>query len=91
MAEKTLEAVVETKRSYFLWTDEKTVLLVQVVIDYKASQSVDGNDWETIKKYKETTEKFQSRYPKRESGVEQMQYPHCDDHLYSIKKEYLQN
>ena len=77
MAEQTLEAVVEA-----------VVLLVQVVI---ASQSVDSNDWETIKKYKEMTEKFQSRYPKRESGVEQMQYPHCDDHLYSIKKEYLRN
>ena len=54
-----------------MWTDKETALLVQVVIDYKASQSVDGNDWETIKnKYKEITEKFQSRYPKRENGVE---------------------
>ena len=66
MAKQTPDAVVDTKKSNSMWT-----LLVQAVIDYKAFQSVDGNDWETIKnKYKEITEKFQSRYPKRENGVE---------------------
>ena len=77
MAEQTQGA---SKKTNFIWTDEETALLVQVVIDYKTSQAVDGKDWETIKnKYKEITEKFQNRYPKRDSGVDQTQYPHCDD------------
>ena len=49
MAKQTPDAVVDAKKSNFLWADEETAHLVQVVIDYKASQSVDGNDWETIK------------------------------------------
>ena len=90
MAKQTPDAVVDAKKSNFMCTEKETALLVQVVIDYKASQSVDGNDWETIKnKYKEMTKKFKSRYLKRESGVEHTQYPHCDDHLYSFGQPCL--
>ena len=56
MAKQTPDAVVGGKKSNFMCTKEETALVVQVVIDYKASESVDGNDWETIKnKYKEMT------------------------------------
>ena len=37
MAKQTPDAVVDAKKSNFLWTDEETAHLVQVVIDYKAS------------------------------------------------------
>ena len=87
MAKQTPDAVVDAKKSNFICSEEETALLVQVVIDYKASQSVDGNEWETIKnKYKKMTKKFKSRYPKRESGVEHTQYPHCDDSFVFIKE-----
>ena len=32
------------------------------------------------------TKKFKSRYPKRQSGVEHTQYPHCDDWFVFIKE-----
>ena len=35
---QTPEAVVDVKKSNFMWTDEETALLAQVVIDYEASQ-----------------------------------------------------
>ena len=51
MAEQAQQGA--SKKTNFIWTDEETALLVQVVIDYKTSQAVDGKDWETIKnKYK---------------------------------------
>ena len=34
MAKQTPEAVVDAKKSNFMWTDEETTLLVQVVTDY---------------------------------------------------------
>ena len=34
----------------FVWTDEETALLVQVIIDYKAYKAADGLDWESVKK-----------------------------------------
>ena len=40
MAEQMPKAVVDSKKSNFMWTDEQTAFLVQVVIDYKASQSL---------------------------------------------------
>ena len=51
----------ETKKSEknFLWSDDETALLVQVIIDYKSTKSANGLDWETIKnKYEEITERL---------------------------------
>ena len=45
----------------FSWTDEETSLLLQVVIDYKASKTATGLDWETVKnRYEDITERFQA-------------------------------
>ena len=65
---------------HFVWTDEETALLMQVIIDYKAYKTADGLDWESVKKkYEEITERFQARYPKIDSGVSEEAFPNCND------------
>ena len=55
----------------FSWTDEETSLLLQVVIDYKASKTATGLDWETVKnRYEDITERFQAQYPREGARLE---------------------
>lgn len=64
----------------FSWTDEECALLLHVIIDYKASKSAQGLDWDTIKnKYEEITARLQDRYPKENSGVSAEEFPNCAD------------
>ena len=81
MAEQSTNAnTSSSKKNNFVWTDQETSLLVQVVIDFKASKALDGIDWETIKnKYNEISEKFQDRYPKSSGAVNRSEYQHCDN------------
>ena len=43
--------MAQTKKTEknFVWTDDDTALLVQVIIDYKTSKAANGLDWELIK------------------------------------------
>ncbi len=44
----------------FVWTDDETALLVQIIIDYKAAKASSGLDWETGKrKYDELIKRLQ--------------------------------
>ena len=48
----------------FSWTEEETSLLLQVVIDCKASKTAVGLDWETIKTdLKKLPREFRARSP----------------------------
>ena len=68
-----------TKRD-FIWTDEEISLLLQIIIDYKATKMARGLDWETIKaKYEEIMELFHLRYPKEGSGVSPEEYLNSAD------------
>eukprot|EP00794_Sanderia_malayensis_P020624 gene20624-22659_t len=68
------------KERGFVWTDEETALLLQIIIDYKASKTALGLDWETIKsKYEEILELFHTRYPKEGADFSKEQYRHISD------------
>ena len=74
--------MAQTKKTEknFVWTDDETALLVQVIIDYKTSKAANGLDWESIKnKYEEISERFLSSYPRAESVVSEEAYPNCSD------------
>ena len=74
--------MAQTKKTEknFVWTDDETALLVQVIIDYKTSKAANDLDWESIKnKYEEIAERFLSRYPRAESVVSEEAYPNCSD------------
>ena len=64
----------------FSWTDEETSLLLQVVIDYKASKTATGLDWETVKnRYEDITERFQVQYPREGADANMEEYPNFAD------------
>eukprot|EP00112_Aurelia_sp_Birch-Aquarium-sp1_P016380 Seg3708.3 transcript_id=Seg3708.3/GoldUCD/mRNA.D3Y31 product="hypothetical protein" protein_id=Seg3708.3/GoldUCD/D3Y31 len=64
----------------FSWTDEETSLLLQVVIDYKASKTAAGLDWETVKtRYEDITERFQAQYPRGGADANMEEYPNFAD------------
>lgn len=53
-----------SKRSFFLWTDEETSLLLKIMMDYKASKLDIGEDWETVRsKYDDILKIFIAAYP----------------------------
>ena len=78
----TMSQENSTKKSKknFLWSDDETALLVQVIIDYKSTKASIGLDWESIKsKYEDITERLQSRYPKPDSGLSEAAFPYSND------------
>ena len=77
-----------TKRE-FIWTDEEISLLLQIIINYKATKMARGLDWETVKaKYEEIMELFHLRYPKEGSGVSPEEYPNSADPTV-VSKEHI--
>jgi len=63
-----------TKRE-FNWTEEETLLLLHVIIDYKGTKMVQGVDRETIKaKQEKITVQFHLHCPKVGSGVSTKEY-----------------
>ena len=71
------------------WTDEEMQLLLQVVIDYKATKTNKGWEWEAMNsKYEYITERFQARYPKKDTVVFEEEFPNHAD-LQKITKDIL--
>ena len=53
----------------FIWSDNKTSLLLWVVTDFKAEKSPQSLDWEAVKNsYEDIAERCITNYPKNEDG-----------------------
>ena len=75
----------------FIWTDDETSLLLQVVMDFKAQKSSQGLDWEAVKsRYEDITERFIANYPKNEdSGLPCEAFPNKNNTGVFTKERIL--
>ena len=74
------KSTTDKNEKNFTWSDEKTALLMRIIIDYKATKALSGLDWETIKnRYDEITDRFKLQYPKPESGSDPDEYPYMEN------------
>ena len=71
------ESVSNEGEKNFSWTDEEMALLLQVTIAYKAEETSEGLDCDSVRsKYDGILEKFIERYPNNEATSE---FPHSED------------
>ena len=62
------------------WTNEETTLLMQVIIDYKASKTSIALDWETTRnKFDDIMQKFIERYRQPNSTVSKEEVPQTEN------------
>ena len=74
---KKKESVSNEGEKNFSWTDEEMALLLQVTIAYKAEETSEGLDCDSVRsKYDGILEKFIERYPNNEATSE---FPHSED------------
>ena len=60
-----------SKTTNFISTDEETVLLLRIVLDYKIKKLAGAKDSETVRtKYEIITKKFIEAYPSEENSKE---------------------
>ena len=54
----------KSKRKEFLWSDDETELLLNVINDYKTSKVGENVDWQSVQsKYSDILNLFQEQYP----------------------------
>lgn len=74
------------------WTLDETKLLLEVVVEYKATQAENKLDWENLKnKYVKVTEMFLTSYPKHDGKTEfnEISFPNSDDLSYFTKEKIV--
>ena len=78
---------VSQESKAFLWTKHEIGLLLEVIIDYKASKILQGQDWESVRtKYKDIAERLHAVHLK-EGKLEE--YPHTADPSVITKDRIL--
>ena len=70
----------EKSKKEFVWSDDESELLLNVVNDYKAAKAAECVDWESVKtKYKDIFELFVAGIP--EEGTTFKNYPHKKEEI----------